>query len=152
MSVILICVPFFHSLPLPRCTHAFSQYYINSTRGATKVRDISLGLPPTTEEEPSSAHVTRLLASSDGEYIYALTPKKVRDCLARLAAILLNWVNGLCFMCGHSHPMCALDTPTLHVSLVCTCALDTPTLHDMCIRHAHMHTRDSHVAGLQLAW
>ncbi len=56
--------------PSFHCLSVRPQYFVNGSQVAVKVRDI---LP---DEDLST--ITNLLASSDGEYIYALTPKKVR--------------------------------------------------------------------------
>ncbi len=64
LSLPLTLHPSFH------CLSVRPQYFVNGSQVAVKVRDI---LP-----DVDLSTITNLLASSDGEYIYALTPKKVR--------------------------------------------------------------------------
>ena len=58
------------------CTHMHTQFHLQQSE-VVRVREIALDLPQNVQDDMKN--VTQLIASQDGLYIYALTPRKVKQ-------------------------------------------------------------------------
>ena len=56
--------------------HAHAQFHLQQSE-VVRVREITFDLPPDVQDD--NRRVTQLIVSKDGLYIYALTPRKVKQ-------------------------------------------------------------------------